>query len=978
MGAVLTGDPKSPRRPRVLGWLGALVACLLAPAAAQAQTYTWNQPSDNQDWLVASNWLPSGGPPNGSATVAVFGNVITSSSTVAMSSGVTVGELRFEDVNAGSFNSAYTIGATPLQTITFNNSGSASQLNVTGFVNANQTIAANISIAGGQPLTITNNGAPGVTTLTLSGTISGTSAGLGLNVGGSSDTAITGVIGTSTIGTNVGTLTKSGSGTLTLSGTNLYSGGTVINGGTVSVSAGNNLGAASGGVTLNGGTLQFGVGFGTSRGFTLGANGGTIQSSILTGTTPSVDGAIVNASGATGSLTLDGGGLAGGGFINLTANNTYTGATVINNAGVTLTGNGKLSGTSSLTINGYVGRQVGNLTLDDSSSGSNRVNSAASVTLNGGLIAVVAPLASSGTETFGDSTHGLTVRGFGSIFGTQFNGGFGTTSLTFSSITRSDNFSTLYVGGPIFGASIGSVGVVFTSGVTASSGSGTTIGIVPWIGGDHGAVDSSGFAITATGNAETLYTYNSTTGLIVLDPTSSTNFTQVADTKKFNGGGVTSTNNAIAGDPAAVTGTVTILSLVQNPTSSSSSTITGSGTLKVSSGAIANANVLVFDGPKLDFGSNTGYLYLGNEFVIADTNIGSVGTSWISGSKGLVVSSNSDDSRNTLYLYNTINANTFTGGLYINGTARVAFNTSDSQLGGAGEVISFRGGTLRYTGSDSITLATGGVNRPLVMSAAGGGIISIEGNGTLTVPGVISGSEQLTVLGSGGTLVLTNTNNTYQGGTTLGDATLEIAGSGSLGTGNLTLGVTIGATTYSGGTLVFDNSGTYGFNINHAYSATLNTNGRDVILSGVVSGAGAKLTKAGNGSLTLSAANTYTGDTEVKAGTLLVTNTSGSGTGYGAVTVKAGAALGGTGTVAGSVTVEGSGGTLIAGPADRSREADPPRGDHPLRRFELPDAPRREHRRERLRSTRHYLGGVDQPRRLHLPAHAVLHPELDG
>src|SRR5262249_58403786 len=115
--------------------------------------------------------------------IAVFGNMITGATTVNMSAGAMVGELRFEDVNANSLTAAYTIGSSS-QTITFNNGASASLLDVTGFTSTNQTVAAKISAAGGQPLNIVNNGAPGLTTLTLSGAFSATTAGTALNVDG--------------------------------------------------------------------------------------------------------------------------------------------------------------------------------------------------------------------------------------------------------------------------------------------------------------------------------------------------------------------------------------------------------------------------------------------------------------------------------------------------------------------------------------------------------------------------------------------------------------------------------------------------------------------------------------------------------------------------------------------------------------------------------------------------------------------------
>jgi len=56
----------------------------------------------------------------------------------------------------------------------------------------------------------------------------------------------------------------------------------------------------------------------------------------------------------------------------------------------------------------------------------------------------------------------------------------------------------------------------------------------------------------------------------------------------------------------------------------------------------------------------------------------------------------------------------------------------------------------------------------------------------------------------------------------------------------------------------------------------------------------------------------YTGGTTVNAGTLLVNNTAGSGTGSGAVTVASGATLGGSGAIGGTVNVL-TGGTLAPG-----------------------------------------------------------------
>src|SRR5206468_7378464 len=62
------------------------------------------------------------------------------------------------------------------------------------------------------------------------------------------------------------------------------------------------------------------------------------------------------------------------------------------------------------------------------------------------------------------------------------------------------------------------------------------------------------------------------------------------------------------------------------------------------------------------------------------------------------------------------------------------------------------------------------------------------------------------------------------------------------------------------------------------------------------------LAKVGTGKLVLAHANTYTGGTIVKRGTLVVNNFGGSGTGSGPVQVERGK-LGGKGTIAGAVTV---------------------------------------------------------------------------
>ena len=86
-----------------------------------------------------------------------------------------------------------------------------------------------------------------------------------------------------------------------------------------------------------------------------------------------------------------------------------------------------------------------------------------------------------------------------------------------------------------------------------------------------------------------------------------------------------------------------------------------------------------------------------------------------------------------------------------------------------------------------------------------------------------------------------------------------------------------------------------------------NTTATAYTLQGTNGIATGTLTKSGNGSLTISGANGYTGTTTVTQGTLAVNNTSGSGTGSGAVTVQTSATLAGTGSISGGVNIAAGG-----------------------------------------------------------------------
>jgi len=118
------------------------------------------------------------------------------------------------------------------------------------------------------------------------------------------------------------------------------------------------------------------------------------------------------------------------------------------------------------------------------------------------------------------------------------------------------------------------------------------------------------------------------------------------------------------------------------------------------------------------------------------------------------------------------------------------------------------------------------------------------------------------------------------------------------------------------------NSSTVALN-GHTLTVGTITDASSTFSGKIVDGAGSPgsggFIKAGLGTLTLLGASTYSGATTVSLGTLLAMNASGSATGTGAVGVTAAnqAFLGGTGTIAGAVTVHGNG-NIFAGTEDNT------------------------------------------------------------
>ena len=102
----------------------------------------------------------------------------------------------------------------------------------------------------------------------------------------------------------------------------------------------------------------------------------------------------------------------------------------------------------------------------------------------------------------------------------------------------------------------------------------------------------------------------------------------------------------------------------------------------------------------------------------------------------------------------------------------------------------------------------------------------------------------------------------------------------------------------------------------------IGSNNLSTTFSGTIQETGS-ISKIGTGTLTLTGSNTYTGGTTLASGILLVSNTTGSGTGAGAVGVNAGT-LGGSGVIFGGVIVgtgNGPGANLAPALGARGQQA---------------------------------------------------------
>jgi fibronectin-binding autotransporter adhesin len=187
-------------------------------------------------------------------------------------------------------------------------------------------------------------------------------------------------------------------------------------------------------------------------------------------------------------------------------------------------------------------------------------------------------------------------------------------------------------------------------------------------------------------------------------------------------------------------------------------------------------------------------------------------------------------------------ANTYTNGATIINGGTIQINAA-ANMGDKSSPFTINDGTLEVTSNtfaSSRQFNVGSANSTFQLD----GTANLNPSGALTGTG-IGGTGNLNVSGSG-TLLLTGTN-TYTGNTVINSGLLSFTGVGQLGRGNYAGNIT------DNGTLSFANTASQ-------------------TLSGVIAGHGS-LTKSAAGSLTLTAANPFTGKITVTASTLTLTGT---------------------------------------------------------------------------------------------------------
>jgi autotransporter-associated beta strand protein len=752
----------------------------------------------------------------------------------------------------------------------------------------NLTLVSNTTLGSAQTWNIASG-----RTLTDSGTLN--TNGVALVVAGAGNASFGGVVSGS------GSITMSGTGTLSLTKANTYSGGTTVNSGTVALTTNTSAGTGSGDtITLNGGTLNV-----------AGAASSALSNpiSVTSASTISGSGTEEFSGSVTGSASLNLSFGSGATFdiTNINFLTSFTGTMEMgssvgtiryapSSSGGSLTHTNLDLGTSTGTFNNRLGGSFGIGSLAGGSgtvlTGSTTAGDKTTYTIEG----TTGPTIFAGSITNGSgsstSTTALAIAG-----GTQVLTG---TTNTFSGGTTISG-GTLQIGNG--GSTTGSAGTAaITNNSILALDPGGSITLATAISGS-GVVNHIGTGTTTlSGNNNYSGGTSITAGILVANNT----------TSALGTGPVTVTGGTLAG-----VGTVTALVTVGPGGGQITAGTSGVGTLSVSSLTLNSGSVVNTDftaaGPTnlINITTANGLTVNGggiNLYAVGNNPLDTNGTYNIfqfpSAYTGTVPTNlltvlNPPPSTTPTYTWGT-SGNDITvtvSGLASaagwnnsgGGSWTVAGNWTAGIPNAAGSTATFASSpgitapaTINLNGNETVgnlifNNSTGNGSTPptsYTIAQGSGGSLIIDNSGiqagitdlngshlisapvifnsnvlvsvanltdAVTLSGAISGNGGLIVAGPG-TLVLSGSN-TYLGGTNISSGTLQVGVGGTAGS------IPAGAVT-DNGTLAF----------NYSNTATL---------SNTISGTGSLL-QEGPGTLVVASANTYTGSTNVSAGTLQI------------------------------------------------------------------------------------------------------------
>lgn len=704
---------------------------------------------------------------------------------------------------------------------------------------------------------------------------------------------------------------KTGAGTLILTGANTYTGTTTISAGTLQLGSGNLGGSlGSGAVSIaSGASLRF-DGSGSSA--VTGEISG-IGSVIVAGTgTATLSSATSNYSGGTtvnsGTLALAAASSAGTGTIRmnggaLQANSSFTltnrltvpqGADVriVTAPGVTLTKTG--DGTNPLDL-------VGTLRIATTGTGANagtfRFSSAATTTGSARLIVESGTLLNTTSVVLPGILNVIELTqidaaGTLNLGGINFSGTDGIKNLQGSGTLINNGATTRILGGSFSGNLSGTQNIIST-GTLSLSGTSDFTGTTTVQSGTLTVSSAGALGTSASGT-----TVNSGATLLITGASPTVGFSEALTISGSGNGGI----GALRVEPNANPGNQGV-NLSGGVTLAADSTIT-----------VADRLLLSFNGGGIQLGTST--LTFNSEGTGNSTT--RVGTG-ISGTGGVTKIGTG--------LLELNGNNTFTGPLNLNGGtlslgggSAVANTVTITQAAGTRlSIISSEGigslagaGTVGLSNGRNLTVGLNNNSTTYAGDISGAGLLTKAGTGTFTLTGASNYSGGTTIsagaLAVGSDTALGNGTLTLAAGTALewaGTANRSISNAINLSSGNgfgvsdpnftLTLGGVISGTsgftktgvgivavtgnnlltgtiTISAGSLSIGNGGTSGTlgTANVVNNAALLFNRSDnVTLSNVIGGTGF-LFKNGSGTLTLSGDNSYSGTTQIFAGTLQI------------------------------------------------------------------------------------------------------------